>query len=391
MTAGSTAGARSTSAEAPSGTAGTSGLALADRIRGRYAWGWLIGSIWLVYLADTFRDAAANTDPVLAVLGTSAVAGFAVLYVGTFGVVRQRRRAGRRVPAHFRVGVLTAYAALFVVAALSAGESALAMLVFATATVMLVLPIRAALAVVALLVVVAELSPRFVPGWEPTGMLSFQILVTALAMWGVVQLVQRNVELALAQQQITELAVSQERTRFARDLHDILGHSLTVLAVKSELAGRLVHIDADRAAAEIADVERLAREALADVRSAVAGYREASLAGELVAARAALDAAGIEADLPTAVDVVPQQRKALFGWAVREGVTNVVRHSGARHCRVRLDAEGVEVVDDGRGAATLPAGSGHGLAGLRERAAAQDARVVTSLVAGGGFRLWVGW
>src|SRR6185503_2008874 len=105
----------------------------------------------------------------------------------------------------------------------------------------------------------------------------------------------------------------------------------------------------DRAAAEIADVERIARDALADVRATVAGYRAVSLANELSAARMALDAAGIEADLPTAVDNVPTERRELLGWAIREGVTNVVRHSGAEHCRVVVSGSGVEVVDDGRG------------------------------------------
>lgn len=368
--------------------------ALADRLEGRWRWGWLFGAVWLVYLGDTLHDAATNPQPVLAVVGTTAVVLFGVLYVATFLGVRRIRQAGRRIPMSWRVGVLAADAALVLVVALTAGESSLAMLIFVTVPVMFLLPPRAALVGVAGLVAVAELAPRLVPGWQPSGWLGFQVVLTALAMWGILRLVERNAELAQAQQQITELAVAEERSRFARDLHDILGHSLTVLAVKAELAGRLVRIDADRAATEIAEVERLARDALADVRSAVAGYREASLAGELVAARAALDAAGIEADLPTAVDAVTQERKALLGWAVREGVTNVIRHSGARHCRIRLDAGGVEIVDDGRGPARTGAGrmaTGHGLAGLRERAAAQGARVVTEAAAGGGFRLRVGW
>ena len=109
-------------------------------------------------------------------------------------------------------------------------------------------------------------------------------------------MLQRNVELAQAQRTIAELAVKAERSRFARDLHDILGHSLTVLTVKAELAGRLVALDPERAEREIGEVEALARQALADVRAAVAGYREVSLPGELASARAALEAAGIVAD-----------------------------------------------------------------------------------------------
>ena len=113
-----------------------------------------------------------------------------------------------------------------------------------------------------------------------------------------VQLIQRNMQLAAARNELTRLALADERNRFARDLHDILGHSLTVVAVKAELAGRLASLDPARAEAEIGDVERIARQALADVRAAAGGYREVTLDGELASARTALAAAGIEADLP---------------------------------------------------------------------------------------------
>jgi two-component system sensor histidine kinase DesK len=114
-------------------------------------------------------------------------------------------------------------------------------------------------------------------------------------------------------QEIARLAVDEERNRFARDMHDIVGHSLTVIAVKAELAGRLVRRDPDRAEAEINDVERLSREALGEVRTAVAGYRDVTLSAELANARTALSAAGIDADLPSAIDDVPTERRELFG------------------------------------------------------------------------------
>ncbi|HYJ74310.1 MAG TPA: histidine kinase, partial [Kineosporiaceae bacterium] len=174
----------------------------------------------------------------------------------------------------------------------------------------------------------------------------------------------------------------------------ILGHSLTVLTVKAELAGRLVSIDAARAEREIGEVEALARQALADVRAAVAGYREVSLPAELASARAALDAAGIAAVLPGAVDEIPDERRDVLAWAVREGVTNIVRHSGAKHAWVRLTRDGVEICDDGIGPADTAAdgtGQTHGLVGLRERASAAGARVVVGRRDGGGFVLKVGW
>jgi two-component system, NarL family, sensor histidine kinase DesK len=206
------------------------------------------------------------------------------------------------------------------------------------------------------------------------------------------------------------------RNRFARDLHDILGHSLTVVAVKAELAGRLTSLDPQRTETEIADVERIARQALADVRAAAAGYREVTLAGELASARTALAAAGIEADLPDqGISSIPRPRQELFGWAVREGVTNVVRHSGATRCRVRATASQIEIGDDGCGppapadgtvnragtcdgwpadhlealASGCGPGSGHGLAGLRERAASAGATVSVGRSATGGFALRV--
>lgn len=175
--------------------------------------------------------------------------------------------------------------------------------------------------------------------------------------------------------------------RFARDLHDLLGHSLTVITVKAELAGRLMTRDPAKAAAEVTDIERLAREALADVRATVAGYREVTLAVELSSARSALEAAGIAAELPLALDDVPGERRELFGWVVREAVTNVVRHSRAGRVRVQVSPTSVEVVDDGSGCAGNPAG-GHGLDGLRDRLAAVGGRLEVGPVDTGGFRLF---
>jgi two-component system sensor histidine kinase DesK len=188
---------------------------------------------------------------------------------------------------------------------------------------------------------------------------------------------------------MAELAVQEERNRFARDLHDILGHSLTVITVKAELAGKLIEANPGRAAAEVADVESLARAALADVRAAVAGYRELSLAGELVSARTALQAAEIKADLPTTMDEVPEAGRELFAWVVREGVTNVVRHSGAKRCTIKIDSHQIEVLDDGKGPTPGGGASGHGLVGLRERADQAGASLQVGQAPGGGFRLAV--
>jgi two-component system sensor histidine kinase DesK len=214
-----------------------------------------------------------------------------------------------------------------------------------------------------------------VPDWHRDEGILFGTLVATLAIWGISQSINRNVEVLAVREENARLALEDERNRFARDLHDILGHSLTVITVKAELANRLIDVDAERARTELADLERLSRDALADVRRAVEGYRELTLPGELARAGMALSAAEIAADLPNSTEGVPSDRRELFAWAVREGITNVIRHSGAQRCTVVLGEHEVEVRDDGRGASS--AGAGHGLTGLRERAAALGGTVVT--------------
>src|SRR6185437_11442335 len=167
-----------------------------------------------------------------------------------------------------------------------------------------------------------------------------------LAIWGISQSINRNIEVLAVREENARLELDDQRNRFARDLHDILGHSLTVITVKAELAHRLLDVDPARARAELADLERLSRDALADVRRAVEGYRDLTLPSELARAREALRAAEIEADLPNSTDEVPSELRELFAWTVREGVTNVIRHSRASRCSVRLWPDAAEVADD---------------------------------------------
>jgi two-component system sensor histidine kinase DesK len=212
------------------------------------------------------------------------------------------------------------------------------------------------------------------------------------------RLIRLNHELVEAREELARLAVSEERARFARDLHDLLGHSLSVIAVKAELAERLIARDPERAAEHVADVREVARDALAEVRDTVSGYRRPTLSSELEGARMALEAAGIEAELEAAAVDLPADVEAVLAWAVREGTTNTVRHSGARSCRIAVrpgvDDVSAEIVDDGAGprapgtTANASAG-GNGLAGLRERAARVAGRVEAGPAPEGGFRLRV--
>lgn len=256
----------------------------------------------------------------------------------------------------------------------------------------------------------------------------------------------RNVELNEARAELADLAVAKERERFARDLHDLIGHSLSVIALKAELAGRMLADGPHDAATEVAEVEQVARTALREVREAVSGYHQPTLDGELAGARMALSAAGIEADVEEARVRLDPAVEAVLAWTVREGATNVIRHSGAHHCTLRVTATlsdaGVEVIDDGRGVNGNGAGwegagavtggdaatggesdpshagvpsprvarngagnaggphaadnaggpratGGHGIAGLAERARTLNGTVVAGALDGGGFRLAV--
>src|SRR5664279_1059856 len=223
--------------------------------------------------------------------------------------------------------------------------------------------------------------------------LSWELALTLFAltafMVGFAGNVRLNIKLRETQEQLAVAAVVAERERIGRDLHDILGHSLTAIAVKAGLARRLLERDPTAAGVEIADVERLAREALADVRATASGYREVSLAGELAVAAAVLQAANIRAVLPQAVDAVNPAAREVFGYVIREAVTNVVRHSGAHACTVTLDPNSIEIVDDGPGPSAVEE-CGNGLPGLADRLAAIGGTLEAGPRPGGGFRVRAG-
>ncbi|MGN6302013.1 MAG: sensor histidine kinase [Angustibacter sp.] len=349
--------------------------------RGR-RFGIVFAAVWLAFLVDPVQEALSrgsyhSAAGRLGLLALLALLAFAATYLATFAWIRGRRQRGELVaPMSTAVALLATMTALMVVASVAIGQSGTACSVFIAVVAVMLLPAWPAIGVSAALIVANELTARLVPGWTEQSSVSFAIATAAFAMWGVQQLMVRNLELLKAQQVNARLAIEEERGRFARDLHDILGHSLTVITVKAELAGRLIDVDVERARAEVAELERLSRDALVDVRRAVQGYREITLPGELARAREALRTAGIEAQLPSSTDEVESDLRDLFAWAVREGVTNTVRHSRAQHCTVTLAARSMTVSDDGDGP-SADGSPGHGLAGLRERAAKTGATVVT--------------
>lgn len=194
----------------------------------------------------------------------------------------------------------------------------------------------------------------------------------ALAMgWGIGAGIDRaRIENALrvAEERTAVLAVVAERERIGRDLHDILGHSLTTIAVKADLAARLVGRHDDAARTEIDAVAAVARQALADVRATASGMREVRLASEVASARSVLQAAGVECRTPAALPVLDDARAEVFGYVVREAVTNVVRHAEASVCTIDVGDGTVSITDDGRGLRGDAARTG--LRGLAERVAA---------------------
>ena len=197
-------------------------------------------------------------------------------------------------------------------------------------------------------------------------------------------------ELREAREEVARLAVSGERLRFARDLHDLLGHSLSLIVLKSELARRLLDRDAGAALREVQEIELVARQSLVEVREAVSGYRSQGLREEMDDARAALSAAGIDPVVRDTAGPLPPSSERVLGWAVREGVTNVVRHSGASRCEidVRLldGAVVLEIRDDGQGPQP-GSGTGSGLPGLAERMAMAGGTLEAGPGRGGGFHL----
>jgi two-component system, NarL family, sensor histidine kinase DesK len=321
--------------------------------------------------------------------GAGEIAGFVI--IGAFVAAWLTVPVVGRWPRGFWVvyGVLLA----LVVAELPFGRAAtFVMLVFVTLLTVARLGQRWSIPIVIVFSVAALVVPVVWTSWDVSLAKSFDdvtpvaIPVVALSMFATVQVMRGNQALAEARAELARLAAENERIRIARDLHDLLGHSLTTITVKAGLARRLGAVDGARANQEIAEVEALARQSLADMRAAVSNYRDVTLTGELAAGRELLRAAGIVADLPSAADVVEPAHQELFGWVIREGLTNIVRHAHASSCTVRLSSSSVEILDDGVGGS---AAAGNGLSGLSERVAAAGGTVDAGPAQPRGWRLRV--
>ncbi|MFJ7148609.1 sensor histidine kinase [Streptomyces sp. NPDC100445] len=326
--------------------------------------------VWLVFLSSPVGDLVHGDHTTGAtVAGSLGLAAFVGVYLTLVF-----RNIGR--PFAPRV-VLTLGGVLGVLApvlALTLGSAWLGLFVYLSVAWGATLPLRAAYWAIPASALVMYLIGLRSDEREARGLLILVLLI-GFAMTGVGQLVRTTIELRKARATVAQLAANEERLRLARDLHDLLGHSLSLITLKSELAGRMLPDRPEGAAQQVADIEQVSRQALIDVREAVTGYRRPRLAAELAGVQVALTAAGVTADLPAEPDLdgVGEEAESALAWALREAVTNVVRHSGADRCAVRLhrrqtlDGPVLElcVEDDGKGGSG--AGPGNGLTGLTER------------------------
>jgi two-component system sensor histidine kinase DesK len=279
--------------------------------------------------------------------------------------------------------VLTGLTALVLYLSLTYGNAFLWLFVGVSAMVGIAFPAPSAfIIIVGLTLLTLGISVGMSGGIAKTDwlhLLPLLLLVRGLGldMIGVAHLVDVLRELHTARGELARQAVTEERLRLARDLHDLLGHTLSLITLKSELAGRLIAKDPTRAAQEIHEIERVARQTLREVREAIAGYRQPTLYSELDGAHQILEAAGITCTVEPMVGPLPPAIDAVLAWTVREGVTNVIRHSRARRCTIRVSAKNeaacIEVLNDGyrdqEHRSTHPKVSS-GLSGLTERVTA---------------------
>ncbi len=346
--------------------------------------------VWLGFIVFPLINAIGKHQPLVRhglVIGGAAL--FVAAYVGM--VMAWRSEVPSRLPLALFAVLLTMAIALTVLQAASWGF----LFTYCAACAAIVAPEGSGFYAVALCSALAGVTSA-IAGADGGTVLSY---VASSAGIGLLMLVmsdlrQRNAQLNQARAELAEMAVAQERERFARDLHDLLGHSLSVITLKAELAGRMLADHPDDAAREVAELEQVARTALSEVREAVSGYRQPTLEGELAGARMALSAAGIEADVQQTRVPLDPPAEAVLAWTVREGATNVIRHSSARHCTLRVTASltdaGVEVIDDGRADHAGANGEGgHGIAGLAERARLVKGTIEAGALPDGGYRLAV--
>ncbi|MGO2038012.1 MAG: sensor histidine kinase [Brevibacterium sp.] len=351
---------------------------------------WFFPFFWLVFLfyplAAAWRLEGAGRVWGLTLTIVFAAVFYAAMVVGGVGLGAFSRtvRDARSKPTRRAKIVVNLAIVIMVAITLTAvpvvGEEGLAFLAYIS--VLIVISVRRVIPGViaaASTMIVAEVAQRSVPGWTHDWATTFGISISGFAMVMALVAGDRARAARAAEEENRRLEQEAERLRLSQDVHDVLGHSLTVIALKAQLAAKLQAAGAPETAKHIGEIESLARSALADVRTTVQGTRTISLAQELVAATRALRAADIEVEAPSSVEAVDPELRELFAWSVREGSTNILRHARARHCTITVSTERLEMRNDssGRRSGLAEVGAGSGLRGLSERARSVGASVRT--------------
>jgi two-component system, NarL family, sensor histidine kinase DesK len=359
---------------------------------GRIA-GIVFTGIWLAYLVGPVVDLFTQHYSVVdQIVGLSIIVAFSAVYVIAVPIWPLRPWYG--LPS---LGILAALAAAECI--VFGGMGAASLWIFVSSASGLLVPNRRWAVRVVLLVSACYLIFCYTGHVHMTDFLSnlLPVVFLGLAMIGLRRQLELTMELNRAREEVAQLAANEERLRLARDMHDLTGQSLSMITLKSELAARLLGrlpqgADRDRARDEVEQVAAVSRQTLHDIREAISGYRRPTLAVEIITARAALTSAGITPDddpeLTLASGTFDPEAEAALAWSLREAVTNVVRHSGARTCHISLSGNGkstmaLTVRDDGSGHAYCPAAAtpgspaagpalaqGSGLRGMSERLSA---------------------
>ena len=358
----------------------------------------LLWVVWLAALGTPLSSLlAAPLAPARLGAVLSGIATFVAVYLwmAWHNTLRVPAPSARRWP-------IAALAALSLALTLGAGPPWLVLFIFTSASAAGYLPLRPAVLAIGTLVGLAAIAGLL--SAAPGALLAetlIRVATVGLAIASLTRAVLMGRELQAARADIARLAVAEERLRFARDLHDLLGHGLSLIALKTELAERLVPTAPERATSEIRDAQTVARSALHEVREAVAGDSQPTLASELQGAADLLVTAGIAYQGPPALGPLPVAVDATLAWAVREGVTNVIRHAPAHQCAIAVrrtaDAIVLELTNDGssapgaapRSAAGARRAPGSGLTGLRERVRALGGHCEAGPLPAGSFRLTV--
>ncbi len=324
--------------------------------------------------------------------GVFALLFFAASYTWLMWPHPASQGAHARTRSHIAFLLFVALALQVTACSLVDGPAWLWLFIGVSAIAGLILPMRSAFAAIVLFTLlplfITVLIHGGIAGIDWWWLIALILLVRGLGldMIGASRMGSAIRELHAARRELARLAVIEERLRLSRDLHDLLGQTLSMITLKSELARYLVTEDPERCVQELSDIERAARQTLREVREAVVGYRQPRLESELEGARLLLEAAGIDVQIDPLKETLPPAFDAALAWTVREGVTNVIRHSHAQHCLIRLTQENgrayAEVINDGDVLphAESPTRQGIGLAGLRERVSALGGHLEVGLL-----------